>query len=182
MFSRRPSKHVVSDETGGEQEIGVRMPQGVHIERCREMTFTIPNKVASITILDCDSIQVHLDAVISGVELIRCRHVTIHVTHTCHTFTIDDSTACHIHFPSNESQLQWISTGASGIVLHACESDGRVVREFTVDDASLSVHTDPNELDRNSGSALTQYRTVYKADGGFTSAPLEREGNIGQTI
>lgn len=120
MFSRRPEKVLVSHVTdAADQAINAAAPQSVSIDNSARASFRIAHKVTSITLLNCEDVELEFLSVISSVELIRCRRCVIRCTQTCGTFTLDDAEACSVHFPGYQSRVMLVSTGSSGTTLVA---------------------------------------------------------------
>ena len=120
MFTRRPEKSIFTNVTDVTDEvINARMPQSVAIESSARSHFRVPNKVTSITLLNCEDVTLEFLSAISSVELIRCRRCTIRCTQQCSTFTLDESEANSVHFPAFQSRVMFVTTNSNGTNLVA---------------------------------------------------------------
>jgi hypothetical protein len=120
MFSRRPEKAVFTNVAdAGEEVIHAAAPQSVSIENSQRAKFRVEKKVTSLTLLQCEDVEVEFLAVISSVELIRCKRCILRCTQTAQTFQLDESTDSQISFPGFQERVMLVSTGSSGTTVTA---------------------------------------------------------------
>jgi len=194
---------VYADQKGQTIVSDAKAPASVHIESSQDSTFTIGDKVASITLLNCSNVVVHFASVISTFEIIKGTNCYVACASSCSTYTIDDSSRISLFFSKETTDdVMWVSTQAQDITLIAATSpsasatassspDGKA----NSDDVSFPIVTPakaaPEEPKAAEGtdpaapasSATPQYRTVFTAaTAQFVTSLIEREGPLGYIV
>ena len=81
MFSRRPEKAIFTNvHDAGEEVVHAAAPQSVSIENSQRARFRVEKKVTSLTLLQCEDVEVEFLAVISSVRAdpMQALHSSLH--------------------------------------------------------------------------------------------------------
>lgn len=106
----------------------VEAPGVVHIENCKQTTFTLDNKVSSITLDKCKDVTLNFLSVISTCEARQSVDCQIVCKDLCSSFQLEGCSKVQIAFPKNDAQtiVEVVTTECNDITLVAKDSQSEL--------------------------------------------------------